>query len=66
MITRAVHLPLSLWLRLTVRHDERGANLVEYALLVALIALVAFAAVASLGDTLPGEFSSAAEPLQRP
>ncbi|NLA35619.1 MAG: Flp family type IVb pilin [Actinobacteria bacterium] len=63
---RAGALPLQLWLQLTNRHSERGANLVEYALLIALIALVAFAAVASLGNTLPGEFSSATEPLNRP
>lgn len=66
MMTRVGSLPLRLWLRLTARHDERGANLVEYTLLVALIALVAFAAVASLGDTLPSEFSSATEPLDGP
>jgi pilus assembly protein Flp/PilA len=32
-------------------HDDRGASLVEYALLVALIALVCFGAVQFLGGT---------------
>lgn len=31
------------------RHDERGANLVEYSLLLALIAIVCIAAVSMLG-----------------
>lgn len=36
---------------------ERGASLVEYALLVALIAVVAIAAVRILGRTVSGQFS---------
>ena len=36
---------------------ERGAALVEYALLVALIAVVAIAAVRILGRTVSGQFS---------
>ncbi len=36
--------------------SERGGSLVEYALLVALIALVAFAAVVSLGGTVSSQF----------
>ncbi len=32
--------------------DERGASLVEYALLVALIAIAAFAAIAFLGTNV--------------
>jgi hypothetical protein len=31
------------------RHDERGANLVEYALLIALIAIVCIGAVSMFG-----------------
>ena len=41
----------------TVAADERGASLVEYAFLVVLIALVAFAAVEFFGDTVNNEFS---------
>jgi Flp pilus assembly pilin Flp len=41
--------------------DERGASLVEYALLVALIALVCVVAVGVLGDTTSTSFSSTAD-----
>ena len=43
--------------------SERGASLVEYALLVALIALVCIAAVTLLGGTTAGQFSSIADGL---
>ncbi len=36
--------------------DERGASLVEYALLVALIAVVAFIAVTTLGEGVRDTF----------
>ena len=42
---------------LFARDDERGASLVEYALLVALIALVAVAAVTFLGGAASNKFS---------
>ena len=38
--------------------DERGASLVEYALLVALIAVVCIAAVTLLGGNASKKFSS--------
>ncbi len=38
---------------------ERGASMVEYALLVGLIAVVAVVAVAALGGGIKGLFSSA-------
>ena len=38
--------------------DERGASLVEYALLVALIAVVCIAAVTVLGKNASSKFSS--------
>ncbi len=38
--------------------SERGASLVEYALLVALIAVVAIAAVRVLGTTVSSQFST--------
>lgn len=38
--------------------SDTGASLVEYALLVALIALVAFASVAFLGGNLSSKYSS--------
>ena len=39
------------------RDDERGASLVEYALLVALIAVVCIAAVTALGESTSTAFS---------
>jgi pilus assembly protein Flp/PilA len=38
---------------------ERGASMVEYALLVGLIAVVAVVAIAALGGSISGLFSSA-------
>ena len=43
---------LATWLRARFGDSERGASLVEYALLVALIAVVCIAAVTILGKTL--------------
>ena len=40
--------------------DERGASLVEYVLLVGLIALVAFTAVVFFGSQLGDKYSSIA------
>ena len=44
-----VGLVLMAWVRAT--RSERGASLVEYALLLALIAMVCFAAVSLLGNS---------------
>lgn len=55
MIT--AHQFLTALLRTRVR-DDRGASLVEYALLIALIALVCVAAVATLGGATGDAFSS--------
>jgi Flp pilus assembly pilin Flp len=41
-----------LLLKRSVLEDESGQDLLEYALLVALIALVAFGAVTSVGTTI--------------
>lgn len=46
----------STWLQARAK-TERGASLVEYALLVALIAIVCIAAVTALGDTTAQQFS---------
>jgi pilus assembly protein Flp/PilA len=40
--------------------DEEGATMVEYGLLIALIAMVAFVAVQTLGINLSSLFSTAA------
>ncbi len=44
--------------------DERGATLVEYALLVTLIAIVCFSAVAILGSSVSTQLSSINDPLR--
>ena len=46
---------LSAWMTSRV-DDERGASLIEYALLVALIAVVCIAAVTALGETTSQKF----------
>ena len=43
--------------------DERGASLVEYALLVALIALVCLAAITFLGNSAGNSLSSSGSQL---
>ena len=47
---------LANWLRARV-DDERGASLVEYALLVALIAVVCIIAITFLGTSASSKFS---------
>ena len=44
-----------------VGNTERGATMIEYALLVALIAVVAISAVTFLGEQVSTRFSSVAE-----
>lgn len=39
------------------RKNERGATLVEYSLLVALVAIVALGAVKAIGTQISGSFS---------
>ncbi len=50
---------LAAWARAQAK-TERGASLVEYALLVALIAVVCIAAVTLLGSAASDKFSSIA------
>ena len=49
---------LANWLRARFADSERGASLVEYALLVALIAVVCIAAVTVLGKNASNKFTS--------
>jgi pilus assembly protein Flp/PilA len=42
------------------RKSERGASLIEYALLLALIAVVVFGAVSFFGDSTSGGFKTSA------
>ena len=46
------------YLRAKFGRDERGASLVEYALLVALIAVICIVAIAFLGQAASSKFSS--------
>jgi pilus assembly protein Flp/PilA len=48
---------------LTRPNDDRGASLVEYALLLALLAMVCIAAVSALGETTSQSFSEAVSEL---
>jgi pilus assembly protein Flp/PilA len=46
------------WIRARLARDEEGASLVEYALLVALIAVVCIAAVSFVGGSASTKFSN--------
>ena len=56
---------LRLWTAIQSRfaRDEDGATMVEYALLVALIAIVAIAAIILLGNRISSEFSDVSQSL---
>ena len=45
--------------------EERGASLVEYALLVALIAVVCIAAISVLGTSAADKLSSVGESIKK-
>ena len=51
------------WLQAKLGRDERGANLVEYILLVALIALAVIAAVVFLRGQVNSQFNNAGSHL---
>ena len=61
---------LAVWTRLqsafAALREERGASLVEYALLVVLIAIVAILAVRFAGDQVSQTFSNVGSELQNP
>jgi Flp pilus assembly pilin Flp len=52
-MTKQVVQALAQW---RVSHDDSGQDLLEYALLVALIAMVALGAVQTVGATINGVF----------
>lgn len=54
---------LKTWLTAHAK-SERGASLVEYALLVALIAVVCIAAVSFLGGNIKGKMNQVGSSLQ--
>ena len=49
---------LATWLRARFSDSERGASLVEYALLLALIAVVCIVAIGFLGGEADSKFDS--------
>jgi len=51
------------WLSVRFSRDERGANLVEYILLVSLIAMAVIAAVVFMRGELSGSFDNAGSRL---
>ncbi len=57
---------LRLWTAYKSRfiQDEEGASMVEYALLVALIAVVVIAAALFLGNEISSKFSEVGDTLQ--
>ena len=56
---------LALWTKVTTwMKDEKGASMVEYALLVVLIAIIALVAVSLAGDEISSVFSEIATELQ--
>lgn len=54
---------LSAWLQARM-DDERGASLVEYALLVALIAVVCIVAITFLGESASQKFSDVGSAIE--
>lgn len=48
---------LKTWLESKFSSDERGASMVEYGLLLALIAVIALVAVKALGGSVSTKFS---------
>ena len=58
---------LALWTKVTTwLKDEKGASMVEYALLVVLIAIVALVAVRLAGNEVSQVFSNISSELQNP
>ncbi|MFP3881040.1 MAG: Flp family type IVb pilin [Actinomycetota bacterium] len=57
---------LALWTKVkTWMDNEKGASMVEYALLVVLIAIIALVAVALAGEEVSGTFSDIASGLDQ-
>jgi pilus assembly protein Flp/PilA len=60
----ALHCRFQTWLSRRADEPERGASLVEYALLVALIAVVCIAAVSFLGQNASTKFNAVGSKLR--
>jgi pilus assembly protein Flp/PilA len=55
---------LETWLQAKFARGERGASMVEYGLLLALIAVIAIVAVKALGGSVSTKFSTVNSNLQ--
>lgn len=62
-MTNILHALLNLQARFVGEDHERGATAVEYALMVALIAVVIILVVATLGTSISSEFSKVANSM---
>jgi pilus assembly protein Flp/PilA len=51
------------YIQLRLSRDEEGASLVEYALLVALIAVVCIAAIALIGNSASSKLSTTGQSI---
>lgn len=57
---------LALWTKVTSwLQDEKGASMVEYALLVVLIAIIALVAIQFAGNEVSDTFSKVANELEK-
>ena len=58
---------LALWTKILdwARDEEKGASMVEYALLVVLIAIIAIVAIALAGENVSQAFSNIASGLDQ-
>lgn len=58
---------LALWTKMTafLNDEDRGASMVEYALLVVLIAIIAIAAIGFVGDEVSTAFSTVGDTLDQ-
>jgi pilus assembly protein Flp/PilA len=54
---------LKTWLEAKFNADERGASMVEYGLLLALIAVIALVAVKALGTSVSAKFDTVSASL---
>ncbi len=54
---------LTTWMRARFSDSDRGAALIEYALLVALIAVVCIIAITALGNNADSKFSEVSSSL---
>lgn len=54
---------LATWLRARFSDEDRGASLVEYALLVALIAVVCIVAIGFLGKSASSKFNDVGQSI---